>query len=57
VPRSLSYQLRHNAATEIRRQFGIEAARIILGHRSPLVTEIYAEADKTRAMEVIQRIV
>ena len=37
------HQLRHNAATEIRKEFGIEAAKIILGHQSVGITEIYAE--------------
>jgi hypothetical protein len=28
------HQLRHNAATELRREFGLDTARVILGHRS-----------------------
>ncbi len=28
------HQLRHTAATELRRAYGVEAARIILGHAS-----------------------
>jgi integrase len=28
------HQLRHNAGTNIRREFGVEAARVILGHCS-----------------------
>ena len=40
------YQLRHTAATLIRRQFGLEAAQLALGHSSALVTEaVYAERD------------
>lgn len=46
------HQLRHTAGTRLRRQYGIEVARVILGHRSPAVTEIYAEADKKRALQV-----
>ena len=49
------HQLRHNAATEIRRQFGIETARVLLGHRSPLVTEIYAAIDQERAVEAMRK--
>lgn len=45
-------QLRHTAATEIRRQFGLEAAQVILGHSEAKVTEIYAERDATKAREV-----
>lgn len=47
------HQLRHNAATEIRRQFGIEFARIVLGHASAVTTEIYAEEDTAKAREII----
>lgn len=36
-------QLRHNAATAIRKRFGIEAAQLALGHSSANTTEIYAE--------------
>ncbi|WP_422932021.1 tyrosine-type recombinase/integrase [Singulisphaera sp. PoT] len=46
-------QLRHNAATRLRKQFGIETARIILGHSSAFTTEIYAEADVEKAMLAI----
>jgi len=50
------HQLRHNAATELRKEFGIEAARIILGHRSAAITEVYAEKDEQRAVLAIASI-
>ncbi len=50
------HQLRHNAATELRKEFGLEAARIILGHHSAAVTEIYAEEDRQKAVEAIMRV-
>jgi integrase len=50
------HQLRHNAATRIRKEFGIEMARIILGHRSASVTEIYAEVDDEKAKSIMKRI-
>jgi integrase len=50
------HQLRHNAGTEVRKQFGIEVARIILGHQGMDTTEIYAEVDRRQAMEVIGKI-
>lgn len=53
IPDWHPHQLRHNAATELRRQFGIELARIILGHSSAVTTEIYAEADSAKAREII----
>ena len=45
-------QLRHSAATRIRREFGIEAASVILGHSNLQTTEIYAEADRQKAIEI-----
>jgi integrase len=50
------HQLRHNAATNLRKEFGVEVARIILGHATAFTTEIYAEADRRQAMEVIGKI-
>jgi integrase len=50
------HQLRHNAATQLRKEYGIEVARIILGHRSAAVTEIYAELDDEKARKVMRRI-
>jgi integrase len=50
------HQLRHAAATFLRKEFGLDAARIILGHRSPSITEVYAELDKAKALEVMGRI-
>jgi site-specific recombinase XerC len=38
-------RLRHSAATEIRKNFGLEAAQVILGHSAADVTQIYAERD------------
>jgi integrase len=49
-------QLRHNAATWLRKEYGVELARIILGHASAFTTESYAEADRKSAMEVIGKI-
>lgn len=49
-------RLRHNAATYLRKQFGIEAARIVLGHSSAGVTEIYAEQDLSKAAEIMERV-
>jgi integrase len=48
--------LRHNAATFLRKEFGLETARIILGHRSSAITEVYAEQDQQKAMEAIVQV-
>lgn len=50
------HQLRHNCATLIRKEIGIEAARVVLGHRSAEITEIYAEMDHTKATDVMAKI-
>ena len=51
------HQLRHNAATRIRRQFGLEAAQLVLGHSSAVVTDaVYAERDMTKVEDVIRRV-
>jgi integrase len=47
-------QLRHNAATRLRREFGLDVARAVLGHASPVVTEVYAELDGAKAAEAME---
>lgn len=48
-------QLRHNAATEIRKTFGLDLARVVLGHSSMEVKAIYAEEDFEKARTVIAK--
>jgi integrase len=50
------HQLRHAAATHLRKEFGLDVARVILGHSSPAVTEVYAEVDRAKAVEVMARV-
>ena len=49
-------QLRHSAATKIRKHFGLEAAQVALGHSEANVTQIYAERDMTLATEVMRKL-
>ena len=49
-------QLRHAAATEIRRQYGLEAVQVVLGHAHADVSQIYAERDLNLAAEVMRKI-
>jgi integrase len=56
VPRWCPNRLRHNAATALRREFGLDVAQVVLGHASPDTTLIYAEADRQRAAEAMLRI-
>jgi integrase len=46
------HRLRHTAGTEIRRQFGIQAAQQILGHATLSATQIYAEANSDAAKKI-----
>jgi integrase len=55
VPKWHPHQLRHNAATRLRKEFGLDVARVVLGHSSAAVTEIYAEIDGTKAAEAMER--
>ena len=49
-------QLRHSYATRIRKEAGLEAARILLGHRSMAVSEVYAEVDRAAVRAVVKRL-
>jgi integrase len=49
-------RLRHSAATEIRKRFGLEAAQVALGHATADVSQIYAERDWSLAAEVMRKI-
>lgn len=50
-------QLRHNAATLLRREFGLEAAQLILGHASAQITDaVYAERDRAKVVEIMKKI-
>jgi integrase len=49
-------QLRHNAATRFRREFGLDATKAVLGHSSVMPTQVYAEQDEAKAMEAMERV-
>jgi integrase len=46
------HQLRHSCGTRLRRDYGLDVAQVILGHKTASVTEIYAEADRAKALAV-----
>jgi integrase len=56
VPHFHPHQIRHTKATEIRREAGLDAARAVLGHRSPKITEVYAEIDVNKAAAVMEKL-
>ena len=49
-------RLRHTAGTEIRKKFGIEQAQAVLGHARLNTTQIYAEKNLERAVQVIKEV-
>lgn len=53
VPAWSPNQLRHAAATRIRRELGLEAAQAVLGHRFVETTQVYAEVSQRRAVEAM----
>lgn len=53
IPAWTPHRLRHTAATRIRKEFGLEAAQVVLGHATADVTQLYAEADAARAVHVM----
>jgi integrase len=55
IPAWTPHQLRHNAATYVRRTFNAEGARVYLGHSHLKTTEIYAERDIELAREIARR--
>jgi integrase len=56
IPHWFPHQLRHLRALELKREAGLDAARAILGHRSPVMTEHYATLDIAKGVEVMSRI-
>jgi integrase len=56
IPSWAPNRLRHNAATFIRKTYGLEAAQIILGHSKADVTQIYAEINEEKAIQIMREI-
>jgi integrase len=53
IPHWSAHQLRHSAATRLRREFNLDVARTVLGHTSAAVTAIYAEQDRAKAADAM----
>lgn len=56
IPNWSPHRLRHSAGTIVRKMFGLEAAQLYLGHANADVTQIYAEANKDRVIEVARKL-
>lgn len=52
IPDWCPLQLRHSRATEIRKEYGLEAAQASLGHARADVTQVYAERNLAAAVRV-----
>ncbi|MSR48349.1 MAG: site-specific integrase [Planctomycetes bacterium] len=49
-------RLRHNAAERIRREFGVEVARCVLGHSDIRTTQLYSSMDEAKALDAAMRV-
>jgi integrase len=56
VPSWHPHQLRHNAATRLRAEFGLEITQIMLGHARADVTQVYAERDRAKALDAAAKV-
>ena len=56
VPQWSPHRLRHSAATELRKRYGLDTARVILGHACPQITDMYAQLDAEQAIDAIAEI-
>jgi integrase len=50
------HQLRHGLATRIRRDYGLDAAAVTLGHASLEAAQVYDEKDRQRAAQIMAEI-
>jgi integrase len=57
VPKFGTHQLRHNAATLLRQQFGLDVAKAVLGHSTLTTTQVYAEIDIENTMSAMRDVI
>jgi site-specific recombinase XerC len=55
IPHWHPNQLRHTRGTEVRREHGVEAAQVVLGHARADVTQVYAEKNLQKAIEIARQ--
>ena len=48
--------VRHRAATELRKQYGVEVAQVMLGHTKIETAQIYAEKNSQLAQRVAMEV-
>jgi integrase len=49
-------RIRHSFATRVRKEFGLEAAQVVLGHSRADITQVYAESNRELAGDVAKRL-
>jgi len=52
----MANQNQQSCLTALYEEFPLETARIILGHHSAAITEVYAERDEQEAIEAITKV-
>jgi integrase len=55
IPHWHLHQLRHLRALELKREFGLDVARAVLGHKSPVLSEHYAGLDGAAAAQAMAK--
>ncbi len=56
IPHWHPHQLRHTRALELKREFGLDVARAVLGHKSPVIAEHYATLDIAAGVAAMARV-
>jgi len=54
IPGWTPHRLRHTAATRVRKEHGLEAAQVVLGHATADVTQVYAERNEALARRIAE---
>lgn len=56
IPVWTPHWLRHNAASKLREEYGLDVAQAMLGHASADMTQLYAHLNITKAAEVARQV-
>ena len=56
VPVWTPHRLRHNAGSFVRKEFGLDAAQIMLGHAHADATQVYAEVNRQKALQIAMKV-
>ena len=55
IPHWHPHQLRHNAATRLRGDYGLDVAQTVLGHAKLDTTQVYAAVSREKAVDAVRR--